>query len=82
MRAACGKGDTMSQPSDLPHLQRLLAALVERQSEWQVINGRDVSMKCVQAACHSSGIRDGLGLAINETRKIISELLDSKGESV
>ena len=72
----------MSQPSDLPHMQRLLAALVERESEWQVINGRDVHMKCVQAACHSSGIRDGLGLAIDETRKIISELLDSEGESV
>jgi hypothetical protein len=72
----------MRQPSDLPHLQRLLAALVERQSEWHVINGRDVSMKCVQAACHSSGIRDGLGLAIDETRKIISELLDSEGEQV
>jgi len=72
----------MRQPSDLPNLQRLLAALVDRQSEWQVINGRDVSMKCVQAACHSSGIRDGLGLAIDETTKIISELLDSEGKSV
>jgi hypothetical protein len=39
-------------------------------------------MKCVQAACHSSGIRDGLGLAIDETRKIILELLDSEGEQV
>jgi hypothetical protein len=70
----------MRQPSDLPNLQRLLAALVDRQSEWQVINGRDVSMKCVQAACHSSGIRDGLGLAIDEARKIISDLLDSECE--
>lgn len=66
----------MRQPSDLPHLQRLLASLVERQAEWQVINGRDVQMKCVQAACHSSGIRDGLGLAIDETRKIIAKVLD------
>jgi len=72
----------MTHQSDLPHLQRLLVLLVERQAEWQVINGRDVSIKCVQAACHSSGIRDGLGLAIDETRKIISELLDSKGEQV
>jgi hypothetical protein len=82
MRAAGGKGGEMTHQSDLPHLQRLLAALVDRQSEWQVINGRDVSMKCVQAACHSSGIRDGLGLAIDETRKIILELLDSEGEQV
>ena len=51
-------------------IQDLLTRLVERKAEWEAVQADDLADGNRFSACHASGIRDGIEIAIEEVKAV------------